>query len=522
MIEIISRFPTSLSISIFCVWLRPYDVAKVDTALCSWKWRKFWLELVGTSEAVFCDPECDWLCGHEVDAFVNWGIDRRLRFNEIALCGPTDLTLEAGKCFFLNTAERLIKLSCCGEELTSFVLTSLSENSSVNMTNLCRVELGHSAINHGEAAFFAACCATLKELFLRKCFYKLSQQLPTTVTLSALKVLSIDDSLTLETSIALICACPVLSELWLCDIHYSANLLTEAARRQPSLTVLSLSDLTDLSAVVLAETFQALPKLQVVLLCDCGAAPNDASIKALLQCCPRMHALWLECCDGITDDTLLAIRTYCAKTLTHFAISQCDLASMRGLTHLVQHCKALVDLTVGYVPNLLHLDGRDHTLDRLLLHATQLQALDLTGVVLDRAALNVLCHRYRSLQHLCLFNPEEGSDLHCIARLVAHLPALRRICTASEENNDREGFRFTSANVAAWQRMRPGLVVTDDVDRSPFWDKYVFPMFPLDDWTEESSVGSEASGESYSGSGSDGSGSDSEGSGGDNIENTET
>jgi hypothetical protein len=425
-------------------------------------------------------------------------LNRKVRINEFTIHDPDGLMLYTrADPFFSLTHSSLTRL---GISRSRYMMAGFPMIK--GFPCLRRLELANTRVDSMEAAFIASVAGTLEELHLHKVLCT-SSTVNNGMVMRALRVLSIQDSLSAEEAPPLIAACPALADLRLCMLQDGARLIEAAAAHCPHLQVLNMFMVLGVSSAVLCSAFRKLTELRVVILCLTAGALDDA-LETLVMHCPHLYGLHLfEGTFVAPQRTLQSIGRLAGNRLTHLSLARCSGATTKSLLSLASQCSALVDCALLFLKL-----GRNRGLAAVLTQLTpQLTALDLTGSVISSAVVHVLCERFQALKHLTIKYPAAGSDLHCIPTLISGLPDLKRLCVledgkvdkelisnssdedASSEANSGTRFAFSDADVQAWRKLRPDLVITERI--SSYWYQFNHPKFP--EANDDSSVGDSSS-----------------------------
>jgi hypothetical protein len=469
------NLPSNIVVDILATWLGVHDVAGVDSAFCAEQLRPSWLELIGVNELTMSDHGCNWLSEDDIAGFFRWCVSRNVKVNEVAIDG--DVRSPSTELFFESVGPKLQNFSFCGAD----ALDTPLEVAGKYCVHLQRAELGYCSPLNGIPKFLLYTSSTLIELYLRRC--QVAIPLGAVVPpFPSLRVMAIDEALDSISAQALINACLDLRDVRFSLVDYVYLLLVAIAERHTRLEALCISECTGLTELVLMDTFSSLPMLTTVEFYYTGNAPTDNSLVTLSTYCIALTAICLEACEAVTDAGIAALTRNSACKLTHVTISDCPLVTLSSVQELVSKCTALVDLSVGYFENVM--DDRTGaatcTLATLLAKTpVSLQALSVSAMNENAQAYAAMSTRCSALNYLCLFEMSPTFDKRIVTEIVRAAPKLRLLCVSLDE------LSITDADCAHWMRLRPGLEISEDADRSPFWDKYVYPSFPPDE-TDES------------------------------------
>ena len=454
--------PSELSAELLCKWLDLRTLVQLDSAACNHENRLAFLQLLASSHCVFASKvKFD---GKEV---VNWFRSRNLQISSLAASAYFPELVKYSRSHFASIRHMTCLVSQAVKvvgmyfrnlvSLTYCNSIAVSEMSDMLWWNVNLQELRLEGLHGVNAEHFDALrLPQLRVLSLARssCGDELlGVIIRTTKVLQKIDIgncISVSD----QGVIAVAQSCPQLQSFGLRYLEISDGALLQLTQLCPCLTSVDVSAntvITDLGVRVLAKN---LSKLRRINICDCDNL-TDASMEhliqysfstlqelhatglpevrvdvciALLQKCPHMHSLALDC----------DLVPHCAEAVPYMCHLQklaiYSLLSDEALSLIAKHCKKLQQLGIFST----HVCTTDNTAPE----ARVMYRAD------DYA--NWEDHLYTAKGLLALMDG---------------LPLLRVLGVNDLELEDGE---LTSFAQSVWRRLRPQLVFGNDSDHLVF------------------------------------------------------
>ena len=410
------NIPLALQQEVLGSWLTIYDVAMMDSAVCSKEVRTMFLDLLSKEDFVFINCEMD---AKSIFSWMAWIVARKVCINQCHISKAVLPSLY--KPFFACTGKRLETLmieSWKNEYKTSRMLHCAADV----CTNLKIIFLLDFSSVRGLETLLQASQKTICNLILYEC--NLNGFQVDNCELPSLRHLIIDHcrnitNTSFEQLLRSACNLEVLCCFKLS--HWSANVTFS-----PNLRVFAVST-TNITDAMVCSLVHSCPLLEVVRFENCTQL-TDVSIIELVQHAKHLCSLFLGDNRNITDAAMEAIAEHCGERLKHLCLYGCDSITDNGLNILGKACHQLEGLgTSG-----------DHfstaAVKALLCHNPHLQEVSLCwyerqrGVNALLTALAISCPQLRYLDMSGL----NGYTKACIMSIMPACTNLKEIYTDPE------------------------------------------------------------------------------------------
>ena len=369
---------------IYTIWLLLKDMCRLDSALCSKRWRPPFLRLISTKVLLFLREEidvlnCDSLCSttHRVLRLpeLNWILKRGIHLASLRLSSLLDEieeieedleaekksicvavsslvsegrldkleTIDFHECFYIKDAVLAAILSKSYNSVKSIDIRRCMElaSSAAHIKRCTRLEAFVAAGKESatDMVDIVQSCRKLRKLNL-SCF---GRRLTDDVVQSVSRLL---EYLYLGSCFAVSDAafrrvaesCPLLQFVYFDNVHITDATVMSQCTHCPRLKAMYFHGCTLLTDAAVLAVAERLPGLTHINLCNIEAITSRAVDTLVSKCC-ELKFIQLNHCRNINDDTLSHIAKHCSK-LEKLYVFRCSI-TIAGLTVIGTKCSKL-------------------------------------------------------------------------------------------------------------------------------------------------------------------------------------
>lgn len=447
--------PQSLVVDVISLWIKPQDIAYLDSAFCKKGARAIWLQILQT-ERVVLRPAY-----HQPSNILanqlKWYIKRNFKCEEFFISSNflgVEMPIQAE-----------FVASVGGDQVHTLELSHLTHNFSVlfglvatNCKNLNNVVLSYCSSLLGAEVLFHLCRTNLLTInILNIAGWPIDESINwRALELRNLQELSIDGHYSAGFVQGALGCCPNLVRVRLYGTTVDDQCLHLLAQQAHRLDTLDFQNCTGYNPAAVVELAKQCSQLRHLEWRVPGAM--DEEVSAFLTHCPLLQNLALL---GVfTQAVMVAIAAHCGARLIHLELSFFQCTDDSGFEALGKHCTALETLQL----NDLSGTSQD-ALARLVSAQTPwkcMATMDFTNMTVSNEVLAAVASHCPQLQRLYLYGAAGFSQMG----LVGLIDGCRQLREVYIEENSPLISEFVRE---MWRRSNPEIDFLFEEQHPPCW-----------------------------------------------------